>query len=795
MRDSQGVTGAHPRLAVAGASAGVAAGVAAVAVGTVAVALLPPSTAVDVLAVVQLVGVAGVLGGLVRNRPARPVVWLVLLGAAVLYGAAWWAVVLDAGGAVVAVACTASFLALGRVVALVGRQREQDAAVDAVDVSLLAIAAASSSLTLVSVLHSGPRGAGATAEAWLAVQAAGVVVVAAAAAWAVVTGRLRSTAVRLLLVTAGGLLAWHVATIVAALGAGYAPGSAADAALVVTWSGFVAAAWHPSMRALGRPVAPSGRRFPATLAVLGAGVTLVVLPGLSRWTTADEPTPVLVAASAATVALLVLRQWLSARSARRGSAVDPLTGLGTRRSLLQALAGRLADPTSPPAVLCVVDLEAFADVNATRGHATGDRALAAVAQRLERAAPPGARTYRTSGDGFAVLAPADVTERTADSGGTAPGPAGGAAAAAAAQAWVPPEAAEPGSTPSSTAQGLLAALSQPFDVPGGQVRLRGRVGEVLLPGRPDDDPDDAAAVAMTATSQLGDAELALAEAVRRRVPALRATPHLLAVRHDERALAARLPDALAGGEVVPHYQPIVRLGTTCADDRVSGHEALARWQHPERGTLGADRLVPLAERLGVLRDVDEAVLRLALVECARWRSSGVVDPAASVSVNASASTLLRPDLPEVVLEALQGAQLPGTALVLEITEGSWLSDREGIARRLAVLREQGVRVAVDDFGTGYASLDYLVSFPVDSLKVDRSLVRRIEEPACARLLGGVVEIAKDLGVLALAEGVDTPAQVELARVLGFGAVQGHAVGAAAPAPRAAVEPPLAETAS
>lgn len=763
------------RRAPAAAAAGAVLAAAAVVAGATAVALLPAPTAVDVLAAVQLAGVVGVLAGVVRNQPARPVVWLVLLGAAVLYGAAWWAVVLDAGAVVVALACTGAFLALGRVVALVGRQREQDAAVDAVDVSLLAIAAASSSLTLVSVLHSDSRGAGATAEAWLAAQAAGVVVVAAAAAWAVVTGRLRSPAVRLLLVVAAGLVVWHVSTIAAALGDGYAPGSPADAALVVAWSGFVAAAWHPSMRALGRPVAPSGRRFPATLAVLGAGVTLVVLPGLSRWSAAREPTPVLVAASAATVALLALRQWLSARGVRRSAGVDPLTGLGTRRSLLQALAGRLADPSSPPALLCVVDLEAFADVNATRGHAAGDEALAAVAERLERAAPSGSRAYRTSGDGFAVLAPAGDAPGT-----SAPSGAGGG------------EDAAPSAAPSTTAQDLLDALTQPFEVPGGQVRLRGRVGEVLLPGRPLEDPDDAAAVAMAATAQLGDAELALAEAVRRRVPSLRATPHLLAVRHDERLLAARLPAALEGGEVVPHYQPIVRLGAARDDDRVSGHEALARWQHPERGTLGADRLVPLAERLGVVRDVDEAVLRLALVECARWRSDAAPD--LTVSVNASASTLLRPDLTTAVLDALAGARVPGTALVLEITEGSWLSDRERIAERLAVLREHGVRVAVDDFGTGYASLDYLVSFPVDSLKVDRSLVRRIEEPACARLLGGVVDIARDLGVLALAEGVDTPAQVELARGLGFGAVQGHAVGVAVPSPQA-VDPPLAETAS
>lgn len=750
-----------------------AAAVAVVVLLTIVVALQPPATAVRVLGAVQVVGVLGVLAGVLWNRPARPLVWWVLLAVSVLYGAAWWGVVLDATSVYVGLACTGVFVGLGRVVVIAGRLSERDAAIDAVDVSLLAVAAASSSLTLLAVLHISPGaspqswGPMSTAEVWLAAQASGTVVVAAAGAWAVATGRLRSASVQLLVIVAGSLLVWHVATIAEALTRGYVPGTIADAALVPAWSAFAAAAWHPSMRALGRPVAPSGRRFPATLAVLGAGVTLVLLPGLSRWTDAAEPTPLLVAASALTVALLVLRQWLTTRRARRSGGVDPLTGLGTRRTLLEALAARLADPSSPAALLCVVDLEAFADVNATRGHAAGDSALAVVAERLERAGPPGSRTYRTSGDGFAVLAPDDGT------GGS--------------------PTSEGGAEPSATARRLLEALEPAVEVPGGHVRLRGRVAEVRLPGRPSDDPDDAEAVARGANAQLGDAELALVEAVRRRAPLMRATPQLLATRHDERVLASRLPTAVASGEIVAHYQPIVRLGASFPDDRVSGHEALARWHHPERGVLGAESLVPLAERLGVVRDVDEAVLRAALRDCAAWRAGGAAD--LTVSVNASASTLLRPDLPAVVLRALEHEQLPGTALVLEITEGSWLTDRQRIAERLHVLREHGVRVAVDDFGTGYASLDYLVSFPVDSLKVDRSLVRRIVEPACCRLLARVVEIANDLSILPLAEGVDTAEQVELARSLGFRAVQGYAVGTAVPAPGTTSEPPLAEATS
>ena len=741
---------------------------ALVGVLVTAVVLAPEGASVALVGAVQVVGLVAAVAGVIHRRPARPAVWASLLSAAALYSLAWWFLVADAGPWAVAATCTAAFLALGRAVVAVGRQPERDALVDAVDVALLAIAAASASLALVSALHSDAQPGTSTAETWLAAQAAAAVVFAAAAAWSVVTGRARQGAMRWLLATAGSLVVWLLLTLGAALGPGYQPGSAVDAALVPAWTALAAAAWAPSMRAVGRTVAPTSRRFPGTLAVLGAAVTLVVLPALARYSDAEEPVPAVTAASAATVALLVLRQVLATRSARRAGGVDALTGLGTRRTLVQALAARLSEPTSPPALLCVVDLESFADVNATRGHAAGDRAAAAVAAQLSAAAPAGARTYRIRGDGFAVLAPLP--------------PAG-----------APSEADDAAVAPSWVSQRLLEALAVPVEVPGGEVRLSGRVGEVVLPPLPAADPDDALAVSMAATAQLGDAELALGEAARRRLPVVTATPHMLQARHEERALAARLPSALAGGEVVPHYQPIARLGACAADDRISGYEALARWQHPERGTLGADRLVPLAERLGVVRDVDEAVLRVALADCARWRSRGAHDLA--VSVNASASTLLRHDLPAVVLGSLDRAGLPGSALVLEITEGSWLSDRERIAERLHLLREQGVRVAVDDFGTGYASLDYLVSFPVDSLKVDRSLVQRIAEPACARLLRGVVDIARDLGVLALAEGAGTADQVERARALGFGAVQGVALGAAAPASSVlAAAPPLAGTA-
>jgi EAL domain-containing protein (putative c-di-GMP-specific phosphodiesterase class I) len=271
------------------------------------------------------------------------------------------------------------------------------------------------------------------------------------------------------------------------------------------------------------------------------------------------------------------------------------------------------------------------------------------------------------------------------------------------------------------------------------------------------------------------------------VQAVAATPSLLASHRGERLLAEQLPTALATGGIVPHYQPLVGLGGPGGAARVRGFEALARWQHPDLGLVGAEQVVPVAERLGVLAQLDDAVLRAALHDCARWREQVPHWGDLAVWLNASAPSLVRPDLVERIRRELDHAGLPGCALVLEITESAWLADRPAIARRLLALREDGVRIAVDDFGSGYASLDYLVSVPVDALKVDRSLIERLEEPACARLLSAVVEVTHDLGVSTLAEGVGTLAQVEAARGLGFDLAQGYALGR--PVPAAQVHPP------
>jgi len=728
-------------------------------------AALPPPGRVAVIAAAQVLGTAAVLAAVRRYRPARPRVWTALLVAAWAYSLAWYALLLAAGPVVVVLLCLAAYTAMGQVVVAITRQPDSLPSIDRLDVALLAVCASAASLHLTGALDAAD---GRTVESWVAAQAAGTVVFAATAVWAVVTGRSSAPAVRLLLGVAGGLVLWHLATLALAVEGRYQPGSAVDVLVVPGWGALAAAAWQPSMRVLGRPTAPTDRSFPGSLAVLAAGLTLGVFPVLGQLGGRPVAPLVLVLATTTTVALLLAREVLVARRATSLADGDPLTGLGNRRSLLRRLTARAADPRSPATLLCVLDLDDFQDVNDSRGSAAGDRVLAEVGRRLVERAGPGASAYRLGGDEFAVLVPLP-------GGGADDGADDGAAGT------------------SATAARLLAAVAQPVGSRDGAVVLRARVGEVLLgPGRPADpgDPgaDDPSALFADATAALAEAELALAEARRGEARAVRATEALLSGHRLARDLSEALPAALRAHQLLPHYEPLVQLGTDASADRVRGLEALVRWHHPSLGLLGADRVVPVAERRRLLPAVDLAVLRAALGDCARWRRDVPGWSDLSVAVNASAPSLVHEDLVERVLGELARAGLPGSALTVEITEQALLVDRAGIAARLLELRGAGVRIAADDFGTGFASLDYLISFPLDLLKVDRSLVERAAEPAGRRLLAGVVEVSHALGVSVLAEGVACPADVELARELGFDAVQGFGVGRALPADRVPLGP-------
>ncbi|HLZ37335.1 MAG TPA: EAL domain-containing protein, partial [Mycobacteriales bacterium] len=261
--------------------------------------------------------------------------------------------------------------------------------------------------------------------------------------------------------------------------------------------------------------------------------------------------------------------------------------------------------------------------------------------------------------------------------------------------------------------------------------------------------------------------------------------------HTERRLrlVTDLQPALDRGEVTVYYQPKAAAG----DGRVVGVEALVRWRHPALGMVGPHEFVPLAEQVGLLGQLTRLVLDTALRQQAAWAAMG---HSLGVSVNVSARDLADKDLPRDVSRALAATSTTPDALTLEITESSVMSD---VARSVAVLDDLaglGVRLSVDDFGTGYSSLAYLGQLRVHELKIDKSFVRALDDPAGARrgagtLLRTTVRLGHDLGLTVVAEGVeDTAAWTRLAD-LGCDLIQGYVL--ARPAPAAEVTAWLANT--
>jgi EAL domain-containing protein (putative c-di-GMP-specific phosphodiesterase class I) len=277
---------------------------------------------------------------------------------------------------------------------------------------------------------------------------------------------------------------------------------------------------------------------------------------------------------------------------------------------------------------------------------------------------------------------------------------------------------------------------------------------------------------------LVDADLALYEAKRRGGGADTAA-RCQRERHErEQALWEALPHALATGDgLVAHYQPVVDL----RNERIGTVEALVRWNHPTLGFLAPTEFLDVAQRLGLMGQLDEVMLRTAARDLAAWQAQGIED--LCTAVNLSPATLLRADLVELLTDTFAETGLPTSALLLEITEHAAIPDDDSIAARLRTLRDAGVFVALDDFGVGYASMGYLARFPVSGIKLDRSLVQRVLEPRGHELLTGVVALSHSLDTQVLAEGIETPEQEAAVRALGFDFGQGFYYARPMPADR------------
>jgi EAL domain-containing protein (putative c-di-GMP-specific phosphodiesterase class I) len=252
--------------------------------------------------------------------------------------------------------------------------------------------------------------------------------------------------------------------------------------------------------------------------------------------------------------------------------------------------------------------------------------------------------------------------------------------------------------------------------------------------------------------------------------------------HDASVATLRTTNELRRGierdEIVPYYQPIVDLDSGV----LTGFEVLARWRHPDRGLLGPDQFLPMAEETGIINDVGAAILRASLAQLGQWRERMPNFADLSIAVNVSSRQLLSGTFLDVVSEALAESGVPAGSLWLEITETALMADVKAASVALRELRGVGLHLSVDDFGTGYSSLTYLKRFPVEAIKVDRSFVNGLGiDNEDSTIVEAVVRLGHSLGLAVVAEGVETPLQLTRLRELGCDRGQGYLFGRPRPA--------------
>jgi diguanylate cyclase (GGDEF)-like protein len=420
---------------------------------------------------------------------------------------------------------------------------------------------------------------------------------------------------------------------------------------------------------------------------------------------------------------------------------DALTGLPNRTTYLDRLAHTLeeAGRDQRPVAVLFVDVDRFKAVNDTLGHAVGDALLVAIAKRLKDAVRSGDTIGRLSGDEFALVLAHLARE---DHAGL-------------------------------VAQKITRALSTPFEIEGHTVYVSGSVGISLSPCD-GTDPEvllKNADLAMYRAKQSGrnGYQFYLPQMQERAVGRLR--------------LETRLRDALERDEYVLHYQPKLDLRT----GRVSGLEALLRWQSD-------DVLVSPTEFIGVLEDtgliipVGERVVSKVCAQIRAWQDAGIAP--LPVAVNISARQFHQDRLDAVLARLLGESGVDPRLLELELTESLLMSDAEAAISTLRRIKDRGLLLALDDFGTGYSSLSYLKRFPLDAVKIDRAFIRDVmEDPSDASIVTAIVNLARNLELKVIAEGVETPQQMSFLRQRGCDEVQGHYI--APPMPAAQITQMLA----
>ena len=396
---------------------------------------------------------------------------------------------------------------------------------------------------------------------------------------------------------------------------------------------------------------------------------------------------------------------------------DPLTRLPNRVMLTARFERELiaGHPVGSKTGFLLIDLDHFKDVNDTLGHVFGDQLLKKVGAQLATELRDGDVLARLGGDEFGVLLPGvnGLAETLA------------------------------------VAARLQASLSVPFVVEGVDLTTEASIGAVVS-GMHGDDASTLfqhADIAMYNAKEQGVGVLAYDSTIDHHTP-------------ERLQLIGDLRRALDDDEFLLHYQPQIDLKT----GQICGVEALIRWQHPSRGLVPPDAFIPIAEHTALIAPLTRKVLEMALEQVRAWLGEGFVIP---VSVNLSARNLLDEEIHDEILDQLRTNGLPAELLQLEITESAIMADPERARAMLIRLHESGLRLSIDDFGAGYTSLGQLKDLPLAELKIDRSFVMSMEDdPANALIVRSIVELSHNLGLTAVAEGVET--ESELATLISYG---------------------------
>jgi len=408
---------------------------------------------------------------------------------------------------------------------------------------------------------------------------------------------------------------------------------------------------------------------------------------------------------------------------------DALTGLPNRSLFTERLRHAMRRSARHPDDLFAVlflDLDRFKEVNDNLGHFAGDELLRAVARRLEACLRPEDTVARLSGDEFAILLES-ITD-TSDAG--------------------------------RVAERIEEALSFPINLAGAEVTTSASMG-IVTSSMSHDQPEQL----------LRSADMAMYRAKaagRARYEMFDRAMHTDAL--ERLQLETDLRRAVEQGEFALHYQPIVSLRT----GRITGFEALVRWEHPRRGLVHPADFIPVAEETGLIVPIGKWVLLEALTQVAEWHESHPRGEPLTIGVNLSVKQFSQSDLVEQIAGALESTGALPSSLRLEITEPAILEKRQGAVVMLSRIRDLGVQVYLDDFGTGYSSLSYLHGLPIDAIKIDREFVSSMDtDDKNLRLVRTILTLAEIVGVRAEAEGISTQEQLRELRALNCEQGQGY----------------------